>query len=657
MLSEIKGMTDRRLKFLFKMGIKDLYSLLTVIPRKYIDMNNIKSLADCAEGELSVVKVRISQEPKVRYIRRNMSIVEMKVSDGVYTMDCYWFNQPYIAKKDINKDYFLIGKVTVLNGRRRFSAPQLEPVEDNLKGIIPVYSLPKGFRQKEFRNLIENAIGYAKKNNCLLDLETEDMDIYTAIKQLHFPDSFEARQKAVQRIKYDEAMYISCAFDLLTPCNSSVPVKYTKDDFTEFIHNLPFEMTKSQKKAAMEIADDMNKTKRMNRLLQGNVGCGKTVVAMFAMYLNCKYGFQAAFMSPTETLAMQNYENAKKFLQGFNIAFLSGSTLKSERKKMLDRLKTGEVQLVVGTHALIQDDIEFKNLNLVVTDEQHRFGVKQRAKLSSFKCHTLIMSATPIPRTLALIAFNRLDISIINELPKGRLPVKTHLIYPNKRMDMYKFIYERCSAGEQAYVVCPLIDKSENMEAKSAKDIYGELTNGVLKNVNIALLHGRMKTQEKERVLNDFRVGKIKVLVSTTVIEVGVDVKNATIMVIENSDRFGLAALHQLRGRVGRGDKQSYCFAVLYNETENERLITFKQNTDGYKIAMMDMAQRGIGELVGTVQHGQGIVKFIDLMNDKDIVEKAGKDLKNIKKEPLYNEIKAQTLRIYDNLLEDIILN
>lgn len=656
MLTEIKGMTDRRVKFLAKMGIYDIYSLLTYMPRKYINMDDIAPLGSYADGDTVVAKVRIVDKPTSRYIRKGMNIVDMKVTDGAYTIECFWFNQPYIAKKDTSVEYFLIGKMTVQNGKKRFNSPALEPVESALTGIVPIYSLTKGFRQKEFRTLVINGIDYVKRNRILLDLTEYHMDIVSAIEQLHFPHDEEARSNAILQLKYDEAVYLACAFDLMTVNSRSAPITSDMYSVNEFTQMLPFELTASQKRAIDELSFDMDKEKPMNRLLQGNVGCGKTIVAVFALYANMKNGYQSAFMSPTEVLAQQNFKSVTKYLKHCNVALLLGSTPTEEKKRIKTGLKSGEIDIVVGTHSLIQDSVNFNSLNLVITDEQHRFGVKQRAKLSSFGGHTLIMSATPIPRTLALIAFDKLNITVIDEMPKGREPVSTHIIHPHKREDMYRFIYDNCKSGRQAYVVCPLIDKSEAVDAKSAKEIYTQLKSTYLKGLNVALLHGRMKAAEKEDVLNSFRDGKVDVLVSTTVIEVGVDVKNATMMVIENSDRFGLAALHQLRGRVGRGSEKSYCFACVDTDVVNDRLTAFKNTMDGLEIAKMDLTQRGMGDLIGTDQHGGNVLKFIDLTKDKDILENAKKYIRRADKDT-YNAVKKQTLRIYDNILEDIILN
>ncbi|MBQ9625016.1 MAG: ATP-dependent DNA helicase RecG, partial [Clostridia bacterium] len=533
----------------------------------------------------------------------------------------------------------------------------IESFETSEKGLVPIYPSTKGLRQKELRQLIKNAIEYAKEHKLFLELTKEGMSIYDAVYQMHFPKDEKTLQKALERMKTDEAIYLSCAFDLLVPITKAKALEYSEKDFDEFCNKLPFEMTEGQKNAAKTIAADMTGQRGMNRLLQGNVGCGKTVVAIFALYLCCKNGFQAAFMSPTEVLAMQNYNAVKKYLPDINSAFLASSVKGAERKRILSGLKSGEIQLAVGTHALIQDEVEFNNLNLVVTDEQHRFGVKQRARLSKEACHTLIMSATPIPRTLALVSFKKLDISIISEMPKGRETISTHLVYPEKREDMYSYLAQQCEKGEQAYIVCPLIEKSESIEAKSVKEIYEELKKGALKNTTTALLHGRMKAEEKESILSDFKAGNISVLVSTTVIEVGVDVPNATIMIIENSDRFGLAALHQLRGRVGRGNKKSYCFAVTYKPESIERLDAFKQTNDGYKIAVMDLSMRGMGELTGISQHGGNVLKYIDLQNDGEVLQRAEEYIEAVKSKPYYNEIKKATLQMYDNILEDVILN
>lgn len=661
-MENIKSITEKRREALESIGITNIYELLAHAPKYYIDMNDIKMLSDFS-SDFCVAKVYIKNKPRVRFFGGRKSIIEMDVFDGISTIKCYWFNQPYIAKKDITKEYLIIGKLTSFKGQKVFVHPMLEESIKASCGITPFYQLPKGINQKTMRVLIQNALDYAREYNSFSEGLLSGLiggSTLLAYSKLHFPKSFFEIEEAKNYLKYEETLYFACAMSLIHgDFGKALPISISDHELNLFRETLPYKFTGAQIKASKEIALDLSSDKPMNRLLQGDVGCGKTVVAVEAIYSAAKNGYQTAFMSPTEVLAVQNYEVCYKLLNSFGIrvAILTGSTKAKERREILAALKSGEIDVLVGTHALIQDDVEFSKLDLVITDEQHRFGVKQRAKLSKDNVHTLIMSATPIPRTLALIAFEKLHISIIDQMPAGRQEISSHVVGSNKREDMYEFVLKQCKNNEQCYVVCPLIDQSEMFEAKSATEIFEELNKKFGKQVNIKLLHGRQKAQEKNEILDSFRAGDVQILVSTTVIEVGVNVPNATIMIIENAERFGLAQLHQLRGRVGRGSKKSFCFAVTNNPNSIERLTIFKDNSDGLTLAKYDLSVRGMGEFLGFAQHGSYVFKFTDLYEDVEIINKVQAYILKMKGSKEYSSLVKLTKLRYASILKEVILN
>ena len=499
--------------------------------------------------------------------------------------------------------------------------------------ILPVYRLTAGLTQKKLRQIIAECIKTCAGS--VREIFSEDFKekhglcgIAFAYQNIHFPKDAAGAEKAKRRLVFEEMLLFSAMLHMLggdEESGNGIPFACGEDIIAGFKRLLPFEPTSAQMRVMKEICGDYAAGKAQNRLIQGDVGCGKTMLAYFALYLCVKSGYQCAMMAPTELLARQHFEGAFRLFkdEGINIELITGSHTAAQKAKTVRRFTSGQAHILFGTHALIYENVEFYNLGLIITDEQHRFGVKQRARLKQKgeRPHMLIMSATPIPRTLALILYGKTDISVVDELPPGRKPVKTHIVPPMKRKSMYEYIKSETANGGQAFVVCPLIEKNEDLDARSAEEIYEELK-GIFDDSAIALLHGRMKPAEKESTVESFRKGEIRVLVSTTVIEVGVNVPAATIMVVENAERFGLAQLHQLRGRVGRGDQASYCFLTT-NGKENERLQILAQTANGFEIAQKDLMLRGPGEFLGSRQNGVGDLYMAHLIRDVNIIKEA----------------------------------
>ena len=530
-------------------------------------------------------------------------------------MPVCWYNAPWIMNSlSEGQQIRLYGRLQIRNNRRILQNPKFASENE---GLVPVYRSIKGLPAKTFRNLISDAL-FQVDDCCPETLPTEFRiawhlcELNYAIRQAHFPDNYEALKIARRRLSFERVLlylaYVSMSGSKKQP---GIPMKFPEGQIEQYWKSQGFEPTGAQKKVLEDIATDMQKNTAMSRLVQGDVGCGKTAVAFGAVSLASAAGYQSTMMAPTEILAVQHYENARKTLEpaGIRCRLLTGSTKTKERKMILQELKNRQCDVVFGTHALISRDVEYGNLGLVITDEQHRFGVNQRSSLQmkgkteETLPHVLVMSATPIPRTLALILYGDLDLSVIDEMPKGRIPVKTRIVPEHKREDMYKFLRKEIAKGKQAYIVCPLVEEDdEKSELHSAKALFESLRKNEMQGLRVALTWGSQKTEEKDRVLHEFVEGKYDVLVSTTVIEVGVNNPNATIMVIENAERYGLSQLHQLRGRVGRGKDESWCF--LFAEP-SEKLNSFCSTNDGFVIAQKDLELRGPGDLAGTRQSGE----------------------------------------------------
>ncbi len=622
----IKGVGEKRAELFHKLGIFCVKDLVEYYPRAYQDWSAAAKAADCENGAQVSIKATMIKPVREHMVRRGMTLYKCSFSDGDTIINVTIFNNKYLANSlKLYEDYILFGKLEKRLTSAEMSSPQIEKAESNIK-IHPVYPATDRLNSKAIAKVARTALEALPEFEETLPKEIRDKyrlaPLDFAIRQIHFPDSRENAIIARKRLIFEELLVLQLGLLKLKSKKKTKTNIRIKTDFTrEFYSLLPFEPTGAQRRAIADCIADMQSEYPMNRLIQGDVGSGKTAVAAGIIYTAVKNGYQAALMAPTEILANQHFGTLSPMLSasGIRVELLTGSTPAKEKREIKRRLMDGEIDLIIGTHAIIQNDVEFKELGLVITDEQHRFGVNQRASLAlkGEEVHTLVMSATPIPRTLALMIYGDLDISVLDELPPGRQPVRTDVVNSSYRRRIYDFIKKAIARGEQAYIVCPLVDGEEPTMASAEK--YAEkLANGAFYGYNIGILHGKMKPKAKDEIMRAFAEGSVKVLVSTTVIEVGVDVPNATIMVIENAERFGLSQLHQLRGRVGRGNAGSYCILISDSEGDSaqERLQIMKKYSDGFKIADEDLKQRGPGDFFGSRQHGLPDLKIADMLGD-----------------------------------------
>lgn len=642
----LKGVGEKRAAMLGKLGIRTLWDLLTFYPRVYEDWSNIVSIKDAALNENVCIKAIAGMRCREHRIRKGMTLYKTEVTDGESLIDITFFNNKYAAEKiEQGKEYLFFGKITGKGYYRSMTSPEF--VEFSGEGRMrPIYPQTAGMNSRAIEKLIKTAFEVCgefkdplpediRNSYCLMSLEN-------ALRNIHFPESEDLLSEARRRLIFEELFLLELGLMRLKTKSRQADAIPMQTDYTqEFFQMLPFELTGAQKRAIGQAAEDMALEVPMNRLLQGDVGSGKTSVSAALIYNCAKNGCQSALMAPTEVLAVQHYKTLVKMFENtdISIALLTGSTPAAEKKKIKAALKSGEIDLAVGTHALIQKDVEFQNLALAVTDEQHRFGVNQRGSLSSKgkNPHTLVMSATPIPRTLALIIYGDLDLSILDEMPKGRQKIETFLVNSEIRERAYGYVKKHLCQGMQGYIVCALVAESEESELTAATELYKELADGFFKGFKVGLLHGKMKAAEKKAVMESFASGETQLLVSTTVIEVGIDVPNAVIMVIENAERFGLSQLHQLRGRIGRGTEKSSCIMIsdAQNAETERRLKILASTSDGFKIADEDLKLRGPGDFFGSRQHGLPELKIADMMTDGEAIRETHAAAENLlKKNP-----------------------
>ena len=630
-ITSLKGIGPRKAESLGRLGLFSLKDLLYFFPRGHRDYSRPTYIMGARHGDEGAFELTVRTEPKLARIRRGLDITTAKAYDQSGEITLTWYNQPY-RKGGISAGDKIVacGRVDRSRGVRLVNPA----VYRELPGILPVYPLTAGVTQAMLRDAVRAALegcigGIEETLPGEIRAEYSLMGIADALKNIHYPSDMEAVRGARRRLAFEDMLLFRLMLSMMQREMPKRTFKMKLDGIREeFVSLLPFPPTNAQLRAMDDIAGDLGGKTLMNRLLQGDVGSGKTAVAMFAMFAAAKNGRQAAIMAPTEILAAQHSATLRRTFGEGSVAFLRGGMKKAEREREKARIASGEAKYIVGTHALLQGDVEFFDLGMVITDEQHRFGVGQRAAMGAKGRQTdvLIMSATPIPRTLSLILYGDLSVSDLDELPPGRKPVATRLVPEHRREDMYRFIEEQARAGFQAYVVCPLVESSDSLEGvQSAEELYGELKDKL--SVSVGLLHGQMSPAQNEKAAAAFRAGETKVLVATTVIEVGVDVPNATIMAIENADRFGLAQLHQLRGRVGRGSERSYCFLLSRGsgEAAEERLRTLVKTGNGFVIAQKDLEMRGPGEFLGKRQHGLNEFAAASLALDIDALQAAQK--------------------------------
>ena len=658
----VKTVGPNRVKLLNKLKIYTLKELIEYYPRDYEDRSKPKNLYECTDGEEVLIEAmptgRISEMHKGR-----MTISRLIVKDQTGTCYITWFNQGYLRDKfQPGRMYRFFGKISNKNGRLEMNSPVYDEIDQskNTGKIIPIYPLTYELKQTTLRRIIENGLlevkgqlpetlpEYILKENNL-------WDINNTIERIHFPVEFSDFNKARERLVFEELLTTQLA--LLKLKNNyeheTDGIQFSKDVYmSDVINILPFKLTKAQLRVLEEIDRDMESNKPMNRLLQGDVGSGKTVVAMIAAYKAVKSGYQATIMAPTAILASQHLESFKGILEelGIRTELLISSVTKKKKTEILEKLQNGEIDILIGTHAILEENVVFKNLGLVVTDEQHRFGVKQRGTIAAKGQNPdiIAMSATPIPRTLALILYGDLDISIIDELPPNRKKIETYAVRKNMEERVNNFIRKQITEGRQAYIVCPLVEENEDMEGlQSVIELAERYQKETFSEYKVAYLHGKMKPKEKDEIMERFKNGEIQILIATTVIEVGVNVPNASIMVVENAERFGLAQLHQLRGRVGRGEYQSYCILKYEgnSETIRQRMKVMCDTNDGFIISEKDLELRGSGDFFGTEQHGLPEFKIANLFEDIAVLKKVQKlALKIMEDDPLLEKEKNAKL-------------
>lgn len=639
----LKGVGERRAAMLSRLGVSDVNALVRLYPRVYEDWSRIKSINEAQIGEICCIKGIVGSPVRKNLIRKGLTLYKTEITDGSGIMGITIFNSRFAAEKLTEGDEFLFfGRVGGNLYRKEMNSPEIEPAE-GADRIRPIYPQTHGLNSKMIEKLVRTALTecrdelvdpiplWLREKYCLMNLPD-------SLWNIHFPKSPDYLEEARRRLIFEELLILQLGLEKMRSKTQKNAGAIIERDFSdEYFSHLPFSPTGAQRRAVKEAMRDMMSGRQMNRLLQGDVGSGKTAVAAALVYSAAKNSMQSALMAPTEVLAEQHYKTFLKLFEGcgINVELLTGSDTAAQKRRKKEALKAGEIDLLIGTHAIIQSDVEFKSLALVITDEQHRFGVEQRNALGEKgkNPHLYVMSATPIPRTLALIIYGELDISILDELPPGRQKIETYAVTSELRQRAYNYVKKHLDAGRQGYIICPLVDEGESdTELASAVKYADELQRGDFRGYTVGLMHGKMRSSDKKKVMESFSKGKTQLLVSTTVIEVGVDVPNAVIMVIENAERFGLSQLHQLRGRIGRGQYKSTCILITdaKNDTAQRRMKVMETTTDGFKIADEDLRLRGPGEFFGSRQHGLPEMKIADMLKDRGTLEETQRAAKEI---------------------------
>lgn len=664
-IENLNNIGTKRAECFRKLGVKSVGELIRFYPRGYDDWSKPVPISEIEFGKPCCVKGIVCDIFPESRVKEGRTVFKFRINDGISYMNIVYFNNPYIKNKiKADTEYLFLGRATSNYGGITMVAPQVEAVDLKNK-IMPIYHQSGVLSSKNIMNAVQKALNMLP--SVIKDIIPKDIrekynlcELKFALKNIHFPKDMLSLKQARERLIFEELLVMQLGMGGLKSHRASSNISINKDYSEEFYSLLPFTLTNAQKRTVSECINDLKNTKNeaMNRLVQGDVGSGKTAVAACVCYSTVKSGYQCAFMVPTEILAEQHYSSlCSIFGDKINIALLTGSTKTKERKNIIQSLADGKTDIVIGTHALISDGVDFNKLGLVVTDEQHRFGVAQRAKLltKGENPHLLVMSATPIPRTLALVVFGDLDVSIIDELPPGRKKINTYLIDSSIRERALGFVKKELDKGRQAYVVCPLVEQSES-ELQSAEE-YAVSLQAKLKEYSVAVLHGKMKSKEKEKIMSAFSCGEIQVLVSTTVIEVGVDVPNSTIMMIENAERFGLSQLHQLRGRVGRGKYESYCILIsdIRSKDTKARLQVMCLTNNGFEIAEHDLRLRGPGDFFGSAQHGLINLKIasLDISDSLEYAQLSAREILSsdpILKLPQHRGLRAEIKRIFGSV-------
>lgn len=678
----LKGIGSYKAKLLAKLKIYTILDLLYYFPKQYKDKSVLVKINEIRPGNYYNFLGTVISRPIESRSKRGLLITKFTVSDETGEIDIIFYNNRFAKSLFKTGDEVIFsGKTISISNKVHMEVPEYEKLTNNnihTMRIVPEYGLTEGLSQKEIRRFVYLALEFAE--NKIIDLFPHEFrkkynlaEINFSIKNIHFPESLYSLEISRRRLKFEEVFMLQTALlHMKNAAKDEEPgiVFNARNHVMDFVPKLPYSLTEAQKRVLIEILDDMENQKPMNRLLQGDVGSGKTVIGFLAL-LNCvKSGYQGVMMAPTEILASQHFDTINEFVKisdlDIKVELITGNIKAKQKNEILERTKDGSIDIIIGTHALLNDDVLFYNMGLVITDEQHRFGVRQRSILKSKGNNPdmLVMSATPIPRTLSLVLYGDLDISVIDELPPNRKKIETYFINSDKKERLFKFIKKIIDEGRQAYFVCPLVEESEKSELISAKKYCDYIKKHYFKDYKVGLVYGKMKNDDKDKIMESFKNGETNIIVSTTVIEVGINVPNATIMVIENAERFGLAQLHQLRGRVGRGEHQSYCILIsdTRNEIAEERLRFMTKNLDGFKIAEKDLELRGSGEILGVRQHGLPEFRLLDLSKDYEII----KDSKNAidflyKNNAIENETYKKMVKMlnekFDKALEEIALN